>query len=316
MAATAILLALAAVPPLCAALAQPYYLTLFARVMILGLAAMGLNLVLGFGGLVSFGHAMYIGVGAYAVGILDAHGVTGGLFHLAAALAAGAALACFVGTVCLLTRGIAFIMITLAFAQMVFFLAVGLKEYGGDDGLSISARSAFGPLHLDDPTILYYAIFAVLLLTLLAGHRLVHSRFGMVLRGAKLNERRMAALGFPVRRYQLTAYVISALVCVLSGFLLANLTRFVSPAYMQWQVSGELIVMAVLGGTATVLGPLVGAAILLLIEEALAAFAMGLPVGVEEFVRDHRLGALGLLIVLAAVGMRRGVYGALAPSAH
>ncbi len=312
LAAVAILAILALVPLLTAIIGQPFYLTIVARIMIFGLAALGLNLILGYGGMVSFGHAMYLGIGAYAVAILTFHGISSGWVHLAVALAIGVTVAILVGSVCLRTSGMAFIMITLAFAQMFFFLAVSLKQYGGDDGLSIPARSDFGFVDLGNATLLYYTIYVVLLATLHGAWHLIHSRFGMVLRGCKSNERRMISLGVPALRYKLTAYVISAQVCVIAGLLLANLTRFCSPAYMQWQVSGELIVMAVLGGMGTLLGPVAGAATLLLIEEVLSSLNLGLPWGIDAFIRDHWMAPLGLFIVLVVLTLKQGVYGHLA----
>ena len=310
--AAAILIALGAVPAIAAALAQPFYVTLFSRIMIFGLAALGLNLILGYGGLVSFGHAMYIGIGAYAVGILSFHGITSGWVQLAAALAVGIVAALLVGSISLRTRGMAFIMITLAFAQMFFFLAVSLKQYGGDDGLSIATRSDFGVGKLDNATVLYYIIYALLVATLYGAWRLIRSRFGMVLRGCKSNERRMIALGVPTLRYKVTAYVLSAMICVLAGVLLANLTRFCAPAYMQWQVSGELIVMAVLGGMGTLLGPVVGAAALLVIEEWLSSFDVHLPWGISSFIHDHWMALLGLFIVGVVLTLKQGLYGYVA----
>jgi branched-chain amino acid transport system permease protein len=312
LAAAAILIALGIAPVLTALVGEPFYLTLVSRIMIFGLAALGLNLILGYGGMISFGHAMYLGIGAYAVGILTFHGISSGWVHLAAALGVGLAAAILVGSICLRTTGMAFIMITLAFAQMFFFLAVSLKHYGGDDGLSIGSRSDFGSVNLDNPTQLYYVIYVVLLATLYGAWRLIHSRFGMVLRGCKSNERRMISLGAPTFRYKLAAYVISAQVCVIAGILLANLTRFSSPSYMQWQVSGELIVMAVLGGMGTLLGPVAGAATLLVIEEVLSSFALGLPWEIDPFIRDHWMGLLGLFIVLVVLTLKRGIYGFLA----
>ena len=307
--AAAMLIALGVVPILAAWLDQPYYLVLFSRIMIFALAAVGLNLILGYGAMVSFGHAMYLGIGAYTVGILSFHGITNGWLHLAVALAIGLISALIVGAICLRTSGMAFIMITLAFAQMFFFLAVSLRQYGGDDGLPLAARSQFGGVDLNNGTVLFYAIYFVLLVTLYLIWRLIHSRFGMVLRGCKSNERRLITLGVPTLRYKLTAYVISALVCVIAGMLLANLTRFCSPSYMQWQMSGELIVMTVLGGMGTLIGPLVGAATLLLIEEALSSFNFNLPWGIDAFVRDHWMGLLGLFILLVALTLNKGIYG-------
>ena len=307
---------LALIPIVAAAVAQPFYLTIVSRIMIFALAALGLNLALGYGGLVSFGHALYIGIGAYAVGILASHGVLNGWVQLAAALTVGGAVAALTGWICLRASGVAFIMITLAFAQMGYFLAVSLKTYGGDDGLPLVARSDFGLFTFDSPTVLYYAIFIVLLGTLCGLRRFVEARFGMVLRGCKSNERRMAAIGFATTRYKLGAYVISALVCVVAGMLLANLTRFTSPSYMQWSVSGELIAMVVLGGISTLTGPLLGASVWLVLEELLTSFKLGLPYGIDAFVRDHWLGVLGVFVVLVTMYFPRGLAGILQRSAR
>ncbi|MEO7761973.1 MAG: branched-chain amino acid ABC transporter permease, partial [Casimicrobiaceae bacterium] len=209
-----------------------------------------------------------------------------------------------VGWVCLRTTGIAFIMITLAFAQMFYFLAVSLKLYGGDDGLTIAARSDFGWLDLQNNTVFYYTIFVVLIALLLLIRRIVESRFGLVIRGCKSNERRMQALGFPTLRYRLVAYVISALICTIAGILLANLTRFASPSYMQWQASGDLIVMIVLGGMGTLIGPIAGATGLLLLEEVLSEWT------------QHWMVILGPLIVALVVISNRGIYGLLGTGAR
>jgi branched-chain amino acid transport system permease protein len=308
--AGAVLAGLALVPVIAAALQQPFYVTLFTRILVFALAAVGLNLVLGYGAMVSFGHAMYIGIGAYAVGMLAHHGVASGWVQLAAALAVGAVVALAVGSICLRTSGMAFIMITLAFAQMLFFLAISLREYGGDDGLPLAVRSDFGAISLDDPNVLYYLAFAVLAATLLGMQRLVNSRFGMVLRGCKSNERRMAALGFPTLRYKLAAYVLSALICVLAGMLMANLTRFVAPSYMAWTVSGELIVMIVLGGLGTLVGPVVGAAALLVLEELLSTLSFGVP-WLDKLLSEHWLALIGLFIVAVVLVLKQGLYGRL-----
>jgi branched-chain amino acid transport system permease protein len=297
--ATVLLVGLALVPVVSAAIEQPFYVTLFTRVVIFALAAVGLNLILGYGALVSFGHAMYIGIGAYAVGILAYHGVGNGWVQLGVALVVGAMVAVVIGLICLRTSGMAFIMITLAFAQMVYFLCISLKQYGGDDGLTINARSDFGLFSLASNTVLYYFAFALLVICLVLFQRLVHSRFGMVLRGCRSNERRMAALGFPTLRYKLTAYVISALVCVVAGVLLANLTKFAAPSYMAWQASGDLIVMIVLGGMGTLVGPVAGAVALLIFEEILAGWT------------THWMIVLGPVIVLIVLTAKKGLYGFL-----
>ncbi|MCC6195217.1 MAG: branched-chain amino acid ABC transporter permease [Burkholderiales bacterium] len=295
--AGALLVGLALVPPVAAAIGEPYYVTLFTRIVILAIAAVGLNLILGFGGLVSFGHAMYVGIGAYAVGILSYYGIGDGWIQLAVALVAGAAIAAIIGLVCLRTSGMAFIMITLAFAQMFYFLCISLKQFGGDDGLTIAERSQFGIFSLTGNVALYYGALAVLFACVAVFSRLVRSRFGMVLRGGRSNERRMAALGFPMLRYKLTAYVVSALVCVIAGMLLANLTKFTAPSYMAWQASGDLIVMIVLGGMGTVLGPVAGAVTLIVLEEILSGWT------------THWMIVLGPAIVLIVLTSRKGLYG-------
>jgi branched-chain amino acid transport system permease protein len=305
-----LLAGLGAVPLIAAAVEQPFYITLFTRILVFALAATGLNLVLGYGAMVSFGHAMYIGIGAYAVGILSFHGIGNGWVQLLAALGVGGIIALAVGSICLRTSGMAFIMITLAFAQMMFFLAVSLREYGGDDGLPLSGRSDFGLFTLDNATTLYYVAYGLLLAVLALFARLIHARFGMVLRGCKSNERRMAALGFPTLRYKLTAYVISALVCVLAGMLLANLTRFIAPSYMAWTVSGELIVMTVLGGMGTLIGPVAGATALLLVEEWLSVLKLGIP-WLDRLINQHWLALIGLFIVAVVLVLKQGLYGFL-----
>ena len=309
--AAAVIVALAAVPVLAAVFDASFYVTLISRMMIFGLAALGLSLILGYGAMVSFGHAMYIGVGAYAVGIMSFHGITNGYAHLAAGLVVGTLLAIPVGLVCLRVSGIAFIMITLAFAQMLYFLAISLRQYGGDDGYGLQARSNFGVINIENNVVLYYLTFAVLMVTFYAFYRLVNSRFGMVLRGSKSNERRMKALGFPTLRFKLIAYVISALVCVLAGVLLANLARFVSPSYMTWLVSGDIMLMIVLGGVGTLMGPIVGAMVWLTLEEMLSSFHLGLPAVIEEFVRAHWMLMLGTFIVIVALTLKQGLYGYL-----
>lgn len=310
--AVILIVAVLTLVPLAATLAgQSFYLTIVTRIMIFALAALGLNLILGFGAMVSFGHAMYLGIGAYAVGVLSSHGISSGWAHIGAALGVGMVSALLIGAVSLRVTGVAFIMITLAFAQMFYFLAVGLKEYGGDDGLPISTRSHFGLFSLDNATVLYYAVLAILMFTLYGFHRLVNARFGMLLRGCKSNERRMLALGFPVFRYKLAAYVISAQVCVLAGVLLANLTRFASPSYMSWSVSGELIVMVVLGGIGTLMGPVVGAATWLMLEELLTSFRAELPWGMAGMIRDHWLAVFGILIIVVTLTLKQGLYGVL-----
>jgi len=267
----ALLAFLALLPVYAAATGQFFPLTLFTRIVILALAATSLNLILGYGGMVSFGHAAYLGVGGYVVGILAKEGVTSGFAQWPAALAVSGIFALAVGALCLRTRGVYFIMITLAFAQMIYYVAVGLDRYGGDDGLTIYRRSQFaGVIDLSGKVQFYYLCLALLLAAIWLVWRLVNSRFGMVIQGARSNDRRMRAIGFPTFRYRLAGFVVAGMMCGLAGALLANHTDFISPASMHWTRSGDLIVMIVLGGMGSLFGPLIGAVTLLMLEEGLS----------------------------------------------
>jgi branched-chain amino acid transport system permease protein len=296
---------LALVPVYAAVTGNTFIMSLFTRIVILAIAAVSLNLIMGFGGMVSFGHAVYLGIGGYAVGILAKEGVNSGLLQWPLAVVTSALFALTVGALSLRTRGVYFIMITLAFAQMVYYVAIGLDRYGGDDGLTIYKRSQFGAaIDLSNKTVFYYLCLALLLATIYLVWRLVHSRFGMVIQGARSNERRMRAIGFPTYRYKLLCFVFAGMLCGLAGVLLANHTDFISPALMHWTRSGDLIVMAVLGGMGTVFGPVIGAVALLVLEETLS--------GITEYWQII-LGPLFLLVVLFARG---GIDGLLAGMRH
>jgi len=266
-----IVLAFALVPPAAALAGQHYLVDLFTRMMIFAIAAMGLDLLIGYGGLVSFGHGAFIGVGAYSVGILSAEGVNEIAISLPAAILASMLFAWVTGIVCLKTKGASFIMITLAFGQMAYFVAISLAAYGGDNGLPMNGRNTLAGVHiLKSDVALFYAALLFLAGTYAACAAMVESRFGRVLRGAKENATRIAAIGFDAKRFQLAAYVIAGGIGGLSGFLLANSTEFVSPAYMSWQRSGELIVMVILGGAGMLHGAILGACAYLLAEELLS----------------------------------------------
>ena len=312
-----LMLLLAAVPVFAVMTANTFLVTLFTRVIILGMAATSLNLILGYGGMVSFGHAVYLGIGGYAVGILAQEGASSGFVQWPLAILVSALFALLVGALSLRTRGVYFIMITLAFAQLVYYFGVGLDRYGADDGLSIRQRSQFaGLLNLSDRTQFYYLCLALLVVTIYLIGRLVNSRFGMVIQGARSNDRRMRAIGFPTFRYRLTAFVIAGAICGLAGALLANHTGFISPATMHWTRSGDLIVMVVLGGMASSFGPLIGAVTLLSLEEALPVLirVVAAPLFGDAALRMAEywqivLGPLFLLVVLFARG---GIDGLLA----
>jgi branched-chain amino acid transport system permease protein len=302
--AALVVLALFAIPIYALQVDQLYWLKLASRVLIYAIAAISLNLLIGYVGLVSFGHALYFMLGAYAVGLMQFHGITNGWLQLLAALVASVVIAVSTGWVCLRTQGMAFIMITLAFAQMFFFLGISLKDYGGDDGMRIEARSVLFPFDLAGKTTLYFVIVAVLLASLLLLWLLINSRFGYVLRGIKSNERRIVALGFPVMRYKLAAMAIAACICSVAGFLLANLTNYTSPSYGAWNISGELIVIVVLGGVGTLFGPLVGAIAFLLFEEILQSSS-------NQWLSEHWQLVMGATIVLIVITIKRGIYGSL-----
>ena len=279
--------------------AQGYILDIATRVMIFAIAAIGLDLIVGYGALVSFGHAAFIGIGAYAVGILSAHGINEALIALPAALAAATLFGIGTGAICLRTQGVYFIMITLAFGQMAFFTASSLAPYGGDDGLTIQVRNTVAglPLLASDRA-RYYVVLLCLLGGYLACRALVVSRFGRVFRGARQNPTRMAAIGFDVYRFQLVAYAISGALGGLAGFLLANATEFVSPAYMSWQRSGELIIMVLLGGIGRLHGAIIGAIVFIVIEEWLSG------------VTEHWKMIFGPFLVIVVLVARGGLIGA------
>ena len=290
----ALIAGLVLLPPLTALTGDAFALTLFTRIVILALAATSLNLILGYGGMVSFGHAAYLGIGGYAIGILAHEGIDSGFVQWPVAILASALVALVIGLLCLRTRGVYFIMITLAFSQMIYYVLAGLDRYGGDDGLTIYQRSQFaGLIDLGARNQFYYLCLGLLLLAIWLTSHLMSSRFGMVVRGSRSNDRRMRAIGFPTFRYRLACFVIAGTMCGLAGALLANHTDFVSPAMMHWTRSGDLIVMVVFGGMGSLFGPLFGAIALLALEEALSR--------ITEYWQII-LGPLLLLVVLYARG--------------
>ncbi len=299
------LLLLAAVPPVAAFFNQPFYLDLLRRVMIFGIAALSLNLILGYGGMVSFGHAAYLGVGAYAVGVLAHHGIHNGWLQWALAIGASALVALVIGAISIRTSGVYFIMITLAFTQMLYYLGISIEEYGGDDGMRLAVKSQFpGLIDLDNAQAFYYLVLALLVLLLYLGDRLVNSRFGMAIRAARSNEARTRAIGFSPYPYRLAAFVIAGATCGLAGALLVNHTAYLTPEFMNWTRSGELMFMVILGGMATTAGPVLGAFALLLVEDVLAGWT------------QHWQLILGPLLVLSVVFFRRGLAGLLPGERH
>ena len=304
-------LLLLAVPLGAFAVGEPFYITLATRIAVLGLAAVGLNIALGLGGLVSFGHAAFFGLGGYAAGILSAHafnaeplffGIPGTtsmpVIWLVAIVVCGL-VALPIGIVSLRTAGVYFIMITLAFAQMIYFFAVSWPAYGGEDGLSMSLRNNFPGVNTIQP-LPYFLICYVVLMVALGLFRLLRdSRFGAALQAARQNATRLAAVGIAPFNIRLVAFAISAMVTGLAGALYADLNRFASPSMLSWHMSGELIVLIILGGKGRLFGPVAGAMLFVLIEFVLGGiterwqFFLGLILlGVVLFARGGLLGLL------------------------
>jgi len=293
---------------------QAYYISLFSRILIYAIGAVSLNLLLGYGGMTSLGHAAFIGVGAYVVGIFHFHafevtpllttpflieGSDNGLIVLPLAVAVSAFAALIIGALSLRTTGMHFIMITLAFAQMIYYVFVSLEKYGGDDGISLYSRNSLPGLDLANDMHFYYLCLALLFGFLFMASKLVHSRFGLIIRGASNNDRRINALGIHSYKYKLACFVIAGAGGGLAGALLANQTEYVSPGLMHWTLSGELMVMVLLGGIGTLYGPVIGAAVFLLMEETLAMYT------------EHWMVYMGPFLVLVVIFAKRGIFGAL-----
>ena len=300
------LIFLAVIPLLSYQLEHEFWIDIFTRLVILCMAALSLNLLLGFGGLPSFGHAAYLGIGAYCVGVPVYHATYGGAewlasysgwLHFPLAIGVSALFALITGAICLRTKGVHFIMITMAFSQMIYYTLVSLEEYGADDGLTIDLRSEFGFVDFNDPRQLYVVCFISLLGYLLLIHRIVHSRFGRILDAARQNEERIQALGVDPYRYRLVAFVIAGSLCGYAGALMANYTTFISPSMIEWTRSGELMFMVILGGSAFLFGPLFGAVVFVLLEFYLSQWTVywHLP--------------FGILLILTVLVFRGGIGG-------
>lgn len=293
-----ILAAFALLPPIAMALDDSFLVFFAIRVMIFAIAAVSLALILGFGAMVSFGHAAYIGLGAYCVGILAEHGIWEFYVSLPLTLLVCGLFAAVTGAISLKTRGVYFIMITLAFGQMAFFTATSLSAYGGDDGLTIWGRTeVFGSSVLSDRTTFYYVVFAFLAGAWLLCATLVNSRFGRVLQGARQSEMRLQAIGIEPYYYRLVAFVIAGMLAGISGALLANAAEFVSPAYMTWHRSGDLIFMVVLGGLGSFAGAVLGATGYLVLEEVLS------------HITEHWRLIFGPFLILVVLFARGGLMG-------
>ena len=295
---------------------EPFYVTLATRIAILSLAAVGLNLALGLGGLVSFGHAAFFGIGGYTAGILASHAFSGDplIFGLPGtkqmiviwlvAMVAGGIVALLIGLISLRTAGVYFIMITLAFAQMIFYFAISWPAYGGEDGLPIFVRNQFPGVNTLRPLPYFLICYALLAIGLILFKLIADSRFGAALQATRQNEVRVASVGIPPYRVRLAAFVISGMFTAIAGALFADLNRFVSPSMLSWHLSGELIVLIILGGVGRLFGPVVGAAIYVLLE-----FWLG---GITERWQFF----LGLILLGVVLFARGGVVGLIAGRAR
>jgi branched-chain amino acid transport system permease protein len=314
-----LVLALLIAPLTAVALDEPFYVGLASRVAILALAGVGLNLALGSGGMVSFGHAAFFGLGGYVAGIAALHAFEGSAFLAwpleiggsesmivvwVVTLAVSAVVALAIGAVSLRTAGVYFIMITLAFAQMIYYFAISLPTYGGEDGLSIYLRSSLPFVDTGDPLSFFLVCYALLLSALFLTHRLVDSRFGAALQCARMNPERLATLGIAPFPVKLTAFTLSAMITGLAGALFAELNGFVSPAMLSWQRSGEIIVFVILGGVGRLFGPVAGAALFILLESFIGGWT------------DRWQLVLGLVLLSVVLFARGGVIGLLAGRAR
>lgn len=266
------LLAALALPQCLEFIDQSYYLGLATRMLIFALAASSLNLVLGFGGMVSLGHAAFLGIGAYVAAICHQAGIQQGLLVLPLAMVVAGLFALLVGAISLRTRGVYFIMITLAFAQMVYYLFVSASAWGGDDGLPIYERLQLGSFSLVGDAALYYTALGALAFAMFLFGRLADARFGRTVQAIRENETRMEALGYPVFRYRLVCFALGGACAGLAGALLANQSGLASPSLLQWTQSGTLLVMVIIGGVGYLYGGVVGAIVLLGLEELLLSW--------------------------------------------
>jgi branched-chain amino acid transport system permease protein len=282
-------------------LGQPYLTRFATSVLIFGLVAMSLDLLVGYGGMVSFGHAAFFGLGAYAAAVLGFHGIQSAFVAIPVAIGTASAAALVIGVISLRTSGVYFIMITLAFAQMLFYIAHALAIYGGDDGLKVARNSVIPAINFNDPTTFFFAVLLVFLAAFFLSFRLTRSRFGRVLQGIRDNPQRAESLGYDTYRYQLVGFVIAGALAGLAGMLHANLNEYVSPDLLNWVQSGDLLIMLILGGVGTLIGPVFGAAAYLFLQEILSMYT------------QHWMLVLGPVLLIVVLFSSGGIYALLIP---
>lgn len=295
-----VLLALVAALLALPLLGEVYYVKFATRALAYGIAALALDLVVGYGGLISFGHAAFFGIGAYTTGVLAAQGIDNALIVWPAAIFVAAVFAGVVGALSLRTSGIYFIFVTLAFAQMIYYVAQSARTYGGDDGFPLAASShlPFG-LSMGDANTLYYTVLVLLGLVLVLGRLIVASRFGRVIQGARDNARRAKSIGVNVYPYQVVLFAISGGITGLAGALLANVSSYIAPGQMNWVHSGDLLMMVILGSAGTLLGPVLGAGIFVFFEQILSDLT------------PHWMLILGPILVARVLFLDDGIFGLL-----
>ncbi len=307
--AAALILAVA-FPLAMQALDQVYYVTMASRILIYALAATSLNLVLGYGGMISFGHAAFVGAGAYTASVMIVEGITSAWIGWPLAMAVSGLLALVIGAISLRTRGVYFIMITLAFAQMIYYLTISMKAYGGDEGLTLPLRASIGfGLHLKDDITFYYVVLAILSIAIFLISRLVNARFGRVLQAIRENETRMEAIGYPAFRFKLTAFALAGALGGLAGALLANQNSYVNPGILHWTESGKFMIMVILGGVGHLYGGVIGAIGLLGLEELLANHKIGWLAALYPNYQQHSLLAVGVAMLTVVLYAPQGIAG-------
>ncbi|HKF73134.1 MAG TPA: branched-chain amino acid ABC transporter permease, partial [Stellaceae bacterium] len=261
----ALLLAAVAALALYPLVGSVFYLQLLAKIMVFAVFAMSLDLLVGFTGLVSLGHAAFFGLGAYTLMLLSPEYAAASLwFSLPIAIAVAATAACVIGALVLRTSGVYFIMVTLAFAQMLYYFTTASKALGGSDGAYIYVKPdatilGWRPFDLGNRVHFYYLALALMVATYALLRTVLGSLFGHVILGVRANEPRMRALGYPVFRYKLAVFVLAGALAGLAGYLEAAQYGYVNPAFFGWQESGSLLMMVILGGIGTLFGPILGA---------------------------------------------------------